>query len=284
MNILTFDIEDWWVYDHYGLGNADDYLPRLDWYLNEILDLLDRKNFKATFFCLGQVARQYPYVIKKIASHGHHIGCHSYNHQFLGDLKPEEFAADTKLAIDSIEDAIGIKVNSYRAPAFSITEESKWAIEILAENGIEYDCSIYPATRSFGGFPSAHMNNPTIIKYNHSELREFPMSLTKIFGKEFAYSGGGYFRLMPYPIIERIVAKSNYVITYFHIKDFDVKQLKSSSLLSSRESPILRYFKNYYGIKGAYTKFERLLADFEFVSIEQASKMIDWEKIPKFNL
>lgn len=279
MNILTFDIEDWWVYDHYSLGNAQDYLPRLDRYLSEILDLLDKRNFKATFFCLGLVAHQYPEVIKKIAVRGHHIGCHSYSHRFLADLNPQQFAEDTKLAIDVLEDIIGVTVNSYRAPAFSISKDHKWAFEILADNGIKYDCSIYPSTRSFGGFPSFQENKPTVIQYNNSVIREFPMSLTKIVGKEIAYSGGGYFRLMPYSMIKKIVNQSNYTITYFHIKDFDANQIKKGSLLALKESFIVRYFKDYYGIKSAYTKFQKFMNDFEFVSLDQASKMIDWGKV-----
>lgn len=284
MNILTFDIEDWWVYDHYSLGNASDYLPRLDSYLSEILDLLDLRGFKATFFCLGLVAQKYPHVIRKIASRGHHIGCHSNSHRFLGDLSPKQFEEDTKQAIQIIEDTIGLKVDAYRAPAFSISEDSKWAFEILVENGIKYDCSIFPAKRSFGGFPSFKGNGPTIIQYNNTSIKEFPMSLIKIFGKEMAYSGGGYFRLMPYHFIKKIADQSNYVITYFHIKDFDDKQLKKFSLLSEKESTIIRYFKHYYGISNAYIKFQRFVNDFEFVSLAQASEMIDWDKVPLIKL
>ena len=284
LNILSFDIEDWWVYDHYSLGNPNNYLPRLDWYLSEILDLLDERGFKATFFCLGLVAYKYPEVIKKIASRGHHIGCHSYSHRFLGDLKQTEFALDTKLGIDILEDLIGIKVDTYRAPAFSITPDSKWAIEILAENGIRYDCSIYPSTRSFGGFPSFNENKPCIIKYNNSEIREFPMSLTKVLGKDIAYSGGGYFRLLPYSLIKQIVNKTDYTISYFHLKDFDAYQDKKSSLLTSKELSLVRYFKNYYGIKGAYSKFKIFINDFEFISVKQAASKVDWGNAKTINL
>ena len=284
MNILTFDIEDWWVYDHFSIGKPGDYLPRLDRYLSEILDLLDERGFKATFFCLGHVASKYPQVIKKIANRGHHIGSHSYGHRFLGDLNPDEFALDTKLGIEVLEDIIGSKVDSYRAPAFSITPNSKWAIEILTENGIKYDCSIYPSTRSFGGFPSFGENKPCIIKYNNKEIREFPMSLTKVLGKDIAYSGGGYFRLLPYSMVKQIVNKADYTICYFHLKDFDYQQDKKGSLLTSKELFLVRYFKNYYGIKGAYTKFKIFMHDFEFISIKQAASLIDWKSAPIINL
>lgn len=284
MNILTFDIEDWWVYNHYAIGNASDYLPRLDRYLNEILDLLDTKNIKATFFCLGEVAHHHPGVIKKIASFGHHIGCHSYSHRFLGDLSIKEFEEDTKLGIDSIENAIGIKVDAYRAPAFSITEHSKWALGILAENGIKFDCSIFPAVRSFGGFRSFTEQKPSIINYNGSIIKEFPMSVTKIFGKEIAYSGGGYFRLMPYAFVKKTARQSDYMITYFHLKDFDNKQVRKGNLLAKDEPVILRYFKNYYGLNGAYDKFKQFIHDFDFISVKEASEIIDWDKVSRIKL
>jgi len=283
MNILTFDIEDWWVYDHYALGNASDYLPRLDSYLSEILDLLDTRNFKATFFCLGLVALHYPEVIKKIASRGHHIGCHSYSHRFLGDLNPKEFAADTKLAIDCLEDIIGTKVNSYRAPAFSITEDKKWAFEILAENGIEYDCSIYPSTRSFGGFPNFNQKVPSIINYQGIQIKEFPISTISILGKEIAYSGGGYFRLFPYHKIHSIINNSDYVMTYFHIKDFDRLQKRKLNSFQG-ESAVIRYLKDYYGLKNNFLKFSKLLSEFEFVSVKQAEENINWKIAPVVNI
>ena len=89
MNILTFDIEDWWGYDYYSIGKKEDYLPRLNQYLVQILDLLTERNIQATFFCLGKVAEEYPEVIKSIAKRGHQIGCHSYSHRFWGGANPK---------------------------------------------------------------------------------------------------------------------------------------------------------------------------------------------------
>lgn len=284
MNILTFDIEDWWVYEHYKLGNPSDYLPRLDRYLNEILDLLDERNFQATFFCLGEVAAKYPEVIKKIHNRGHHIGCHSFSHRFFGDATPQEVQNDTVKALAVLEDIIGEKVNAYRAPAFSITEKNKWVFEILAENGIEYDCSIFPGNRSFGGFPSFPANQPSVVKYNNATIKEFPMSLINVLGRKIAYAGGGYFRLVPYHIIKKATAKSNYTITYFHIKDFDAKLAFKTSKTSAGESMVFRLFKRYYGINGAFSKFQKYLNDFNFVSLQAASQQIDWGKVPEIKL
>ncbi len=279
MNILTFDIEDWWVYDYYSIGKKDNYLPRLDRYLHYILDLLDERNIQATFFCLGKVAEEYPNIIKSIAKRGHHIGCHSYSHRFWGDANPEEVADDTKKALDIIENIIGEKVIAYRAPAFSITEKTKWIIEILVDNGIEYDCSIFPASRRFGGFPNFNLDTPCVIDNHGIKIKEFPMSITRMWGREFAYSGGGYFRLFTYKTIKSLVKKNNYVMTYFHIKDFDKEQKRNYRSFQG-ESALINFFKNYYGLRNSFQKFRKLIEDFDFLSVEQAANTINWDEVP----
>jgi len=276
MNILTFDIEDWWVYKQYGIELESVYRTRLDNYLNQVLDTLDDKNFKATFFCLGALAKNYPEVVKQIQNRGHHIGCHSFSHNFFKDLPRKIFEEDTKKGIQILEDLTGEKITAYRAPAFSITENNKWAFEVLAKNGILYDSSIFPTNRSFGGFPTYKTDQPAIVEYNGTYLKEFPISLTKILGKEIAYSGGGYFRLFPYRKIKSIINKSNYVMTYFHIKDFDKEQVKQFKSLAG-ENAFSRYLKSYYGLSSSFSKFNELLNDFDFVSIKQADEKINWD-------
>jgi len=277
MKILTFDIEEWWVYEQYKLGDPKKYLPRLDWYLSEILESLDEKNFKATFFCLGEVAHKHPEVIKKIHNRGHHVGCHSYSHQFFGKhTTPDEVEKDTKKALAVLEDIIGEKVNAYRAPAFSITEKTKWILEVLIDNGIKYDCSIFPADRSFGGFPGYNQTVPTTIDINNKFIKEFPISVTKLINTHIATAGGGYFKLIPYPIIKSLVSKNDYLMSYFHLKDFDKKQVRKYTSFHG-EAAYKRYFKNYYGLNGSFPKFIKLLSNYEFISVEQASEKITWD-------
>jgi polysaccharide deacetylase family protein (PEP-CTERM system associated) len=283
MNILTFDIEDWWIYEHYMIGNKIDYLPRLSGYLELILELLDEKGIRATFFCLGEVADKNPDIIRKIVNHQHHIGCHSFSHQFLGDATPNEVREDTRKAVDIIENLTGEKVTAYRAPAFSIMDRNKWIFEILAENGIEYDSSIFPAKRSYGGFVDFSEKKPSIVNYNGTQVKEFPVSIATILGKEIAYSGGGYFRMLPYWIINSIVNNSDYVMTYFHIYNFDKDQLRHCRSFTG-ESALIRYFKNYYGLNKAFSKFIRLINDFNFISVDQADKDIDWGEAPIISL
>ena len=283
MNILTFDIEDWWAYDHYKLGNQQDWLPRLDRYLNETLDLLEKRNIQATFFILGELAKSYPEVVTRIVSRGHHIGCHSFSHQFWNNATPKEVAEDTRIALDLIENITGNKVDAYRAPAFSITEKNSWILSILAEHGIKYDCSVFPTTRNFGGFSSYKTKFPSIIEINGSVVKEFPISPATILGREIVFSGGGYFRMFPYRKIKSLTAHSDYVMTYFHLKDFDKEQVRTFTSFGGK-SAFIRYFEKYYGLKSSFSKFCRYISDFDFVSVEHADRMINWDKQPLIEL
>ena len=279
INILSFDIEEWWHFDVYSTEDKwDNYEPRIDFYLDKVLDELDYHNIKAAFFCLGWIARKHPLVIKKISERGHEIACHTDKHIFVKDMNPESFDKDLRIALDSIQSVSGTKIKSFRAPSFTITENEKWAFEVLANNGIEYDCSIFPASRSYGGFPSFGDGKPTLIKYKGHEIKEFPINTGKILGKDFVFGGGGYFRLFPYCYIRKLMKQSDYNMTYLHMRDFDDKQYRFKYFTLERR------FKSYYGLKGAYNKFLRLLNEFDWISVEKAAQEIDWNTVRKINL
>lgn len=154
MNILTFDIEDWYNVDFITQDfNWDKYEVRIYEGVDRILERLEKDNINGTFFCLGWLAEKHPTIIKRISDMGHHIGCHSYQHQLFFRFTPEEFRFDTNKAKLLIEDVIGKEVNAFRAPGFSITKNNLWALDILIELGFKYDCSIFPANHDYGGFP-----------------------------------------------------------------------------------------------------------------------------------
>lgn len=279
INILTFDIEEWYHFDIFSTEDKWlDYPPRIDEYLPRVLDKLDECETKATFFCLGWIARTYPNVIKKIQQRGHEIACHSDKHFFVREMTPESFDEDLRNCLKSIQDVTGEKVVSFRAPAFTISEDATWAFEVLAENGIENDCSIFPTTRSFGGFPSFGEATPTIVNYKGYNLKEFPINTGKVLGKEFVFGGGGYFRLFPYPLIKKLMNESDYNMTYLHMRDFDYGQPRFKYLSTPR------YFKSYYGIKQAYPKFEKMLKDFKWINLQQAVEKIDFGKVRQVQL
>lgn len=276
MNILSIDIEEWYTYELYPKGGSDYYLPIINKYLESILDLLDENNIKCTFFCLGVIARQNSWVIRKIHSRGHDIGCHSDIHQLITDFTPEAFNADTRLALDSIENIIGEKVTMYRAPAFSITEQNLWALDVLVENGILYDSSIFPANRRFGGFPALDVKKPfSIHTKSGNKIDEFPIGYVNLLHKKVMFSGGGYFRFMPYWLTKQLTCNQDYNLAYFHIRDMDRYQ---------KIVPSVNYFYSYYGIKQAYNKFENYIKDFDFISFSQAIKTIDWASVPVISL
>ena len=151
MNIISFDIEEWFIEQQY-FGNRSEQYSFLSKYLENLVAKLDEKELKATFFCVGGMAREFPNVVKEIQKRGHDIGCHSDMHLWMNKMSEAEAREDTYKAVDSIEQLIGQKVLSYRAPAFTIGDSNKWMFDILVENGIEIDASIYPAVRDFGGF------------------------------------------------------------------------------------------------------------------------------------
>lgn len=284
MNLLTFDIEEWYI-ESCRQGRVEKY-AEFDRYLDDILTKLDERKTKATFFCVGEMGRQFPDVIRKIQKCGHEIGCHSHIHTWLNKMTEAECREDTHQAVDSLEQCTGQKVLSYRAPAFSIGETNKWAFEVLAENGIERDASIFPAARDFGGFSQFGQKTPCMVEYNGIRIKEFPVCTTKVMGKEMAYSGGGYFRFFPLGFVEKEMRKSPYAMCYFHIGDLVSEShgvmskeayeayFKEKGTLKAR---YVRYLKSNLGKKNAFQKMMRLIDDMGFVGLQQADGEMDWE-------
>lgn len=272
MNILTFDIEDWYNCDFITPDfNWEKYEVRIYEGIDRILQELKIRNLKATFFCLGWIAEKHPNVIRQIHAQGHHIGCHSYQHELSFRFDREGFREDTNKAKKLIEDLIGEPINAFRAPGFSISESNAWALEVLSELGFEYDCSLFPASHDYGGFESYGKAEPAILKLaNGAQLKEFPMNTKQILGKSIVFSGGGFFRFFPYWLIKYWGGRAPYLMTYFHPRDFDPDQPVIQSL------PAGRKFKSYAGLSTSFAKFQKLLNDFKFVNIEEANELIDW--------
>lgn len=272
MNILTFDIEDWYNHDDYSRDFAwEKHEVRIYEGTEKILTALDERGLKGSFFCVGWIAEHHPKVIQWIAESGHHLGCHSYQHELATRFTREQFKEDTYKAKCLIEDVASQEVNAFRVPSFSITHDNLWAFDVLAELGFKYDSSVFPSHHEFGGLPD-FPSTPHIIKTRYGELKEFPISLGEVLGREFVYSGGGYFRVMPYWLLKRMTQKAKYVLAYFHPSDFDPDQPQMPQL------PKMRQFKNRVALKGAYEKYKRYIADFEFVNLLDADARISWDK------
>tara|TARA_B100000242_G_scaffold294242_1_gene275680 strand:- start:367 stop:1215 length:849 start_codon:yes stop_codon:yes gene_type:complete len=282
MKILTFDIEEWFhILDNKSTKtetNWNRYEERINQNMDKIFQFLKINNLKATFFVVGWIAEKYPHIVKKIDSLNFEIGSHTYYHQLMYEQSRKEISEDLIKSIDIIEQITGKKVQYFRAPGFSITEKNKWAFEVLINNGITHDCSVFPASRAHGGIPSYKLAIPSRLIYNGLELKEFPINTTKLFFNDWIYSGGGYFRLTPYNLIKYWSSKSDYIMTYFHPRDFDPEQPVIKELSNFRK------FKSYVGLKSSMKKLNRWANDFKFIDIKKADETINWKKVPVVKL
>lgn len=283
MNLLTFDIEEWFI-EMQRNARMEKY-AEFDRYLDTILNKLDERQLKATFFCVGEMGRLFPEVIRKIQNRGQEVGCHSNIHTWLNKMTEAECREDTHRAVDSLEQCVGEKIISYRAPAFSIGESNKWAFEVLAENGIEKDASVYPAARDFGGFPHFGQKTPCIVEYKGIRIKEFPVCTTKVLGKEMAYSGGGFFRFFPLSFVVKEMKKDPYTMCYFHIEDLVPESTKVKTKEEyeayykepgTLKARYARYLKANLGKKNAFSKMMQLIDEMDFVNLQQTDSEIDW--------
>lgn len=282
MKILTFDIEDWFHILDFdeteNLNSWNKFDSRLNYGLDFIVNILSKSGYKAAFFVLGWVAEKHPEVIKRIINEGYEIGNHSYSHLLLYKHDKTRVKEDLAKSTKILQDISGTKIKYFRAPGFSIKNDTNWAFEILLELGIEIDSSIFPTSRGHGGYQGFPYSTPCKLNINGSILKELPINTHKLLGREIVFSGGGYFRLLPYNLQKQLYQKSDYLMTYFHPRDFDAKQPVLENL--SR----VRKFKSYVGLKNSKQKFKKLLNDFKFVDIQTADKMIDWENVPEVKL
>ena len=282
MNILTFDIEEWFhILDNDSTKNEKNwanYESRIHKNMERIFNILEITNSKASFFVLGWIAEKYPEIVRAISDKGYEIGSHTTMHQLVYQQDRNQFQTDVNRSIKTLEDISGEKVKMFRAPGFSITENNKWAFEVLYELGIEIDSSVFPAKRAHGGFPSYGSSEPSILSYNGVQLKEFPINIKTVLGKTFIYSGGGYFRITPYFILNKWSKENDYIMSYFHPRDFDYEQ----PLVPGLSLP--RRFKSYVGLKKCKPKLERWLNDFDFIDLQEANKKVNWAKTPIVNL
>ncbi len=227
-----------------------------------ILDIFDRQAVKGTFFVLGWVAERQPALVREIASRGHEIACHSFWHRLVYNLTPAQFREDTQRAIQAIEDACGITPRAYRAPSYSITERSLWALEILAECGFTHDSSIYPIKHDRYGIPGFGRHASTLSTPS-GLIVEVPIATVKLSDELIAPVGGGaYLRLLPYRYTAAGIRRINRhdqqpACMYVHPWELDPDHPRLARGLVSR-------LRTYTGLRSMEGKLERLLSDFEF--------------------
>ncbi len=282
MNILTFDVEEWFhLLDNDSTRSETDWIKypvRIYENVDRVLRILDKTNTKATFFVIGWIAKTYPDIVRRI-SERYEIGSHTMNHQLVWQQSRTEFRRDVESSIKMLQDITGKPVKSFRAPGFSIRESEAWAFEELHSLGIEMDCSVFPSHHAHGGMPSYLGNGPAIIETNGVEMKEFPVTYKDIAGRHIIFTGGGYFRLCPYPILKKWTRKSNdYLMSYIHPRDLDYGQPMIKELNA------IRRFKSYYGLRNAEDKLIKWLNDFRFTDIATAAEKVDWKNVSRIKL
>jgi polysaccharide deacetylase family protein (PEP-CTERM system associated) len=240
----------------FPLENWHQCEQRIEQGMDFLLLELGRRKIKATFFILGWIAEKKPELIKRIEREGHEVGGHSYSHRSITSMSRDELYHDLKKGKEIVEAIINKSIEGFRAPSFSITKKTLWALDVINQVGFSYDSSIYPTVHPNYGIPD-FPPYPQKIK----SLQEIPMSVVKAFFLTFPISGGGPFRLYPYFFYKFLLKKAlatQDVIIYFHPWEFDPEQPKMMSM------SWFKRFRHYTGLKGNRRKFLRLLNDFSF--------------------
>lgn len=270
LNALTVDVED-----YYHVSGFETCVQRQDWdqypsrvvaNTERLLTCLESAGVRATFFILGWVAERHPGLVRRIVRFGHEVGCHSYWHQLVYRQSQEQFRADLRRARTVIESASGVRVTAYRAPSFSITRESTWALEVLAEEGFTLDSSIYPVHHDRYGLPGTPLE-PHPRDLTGLRLWEFPPPVWNTLGCRLPVGGGGYFRLYPYWLTRRALRQINEAgrpfSFYIHPWEVDPEQ--------PRLRPgWLRAFRHYVNLNRTESRLIRLLQDFRFGTLSAA--------------
>lgn len=262
-NFLTFDIEEWYHanYDSVSTGQYKNISTNLESNIDRIIDLCDTYNAKSTCFVLGELADRKPQIVQKLHQSGHEIASHSYAHRLVYTMTPSEFKEDLKKSCDTLEQITGEKILGFRAPSWSVKKENlEWFYEILAEQGLLYSSSVYPAHTYLYGIPG-FLQTPhfPVIQEKQMEILEIPQSVTGLGMKQVGFAGGFYLRLFPKWFIKMMIHSKNKhkqpVFIYLHPREIDKHQPKL--ILKGFEKII-----HYHGIDTCEQKLEYLLDNF----------------------
>lgn len=262
VNIFSVDVEDWFhileLSEMPNMAQWDSFPSHVAGNFRKMLDLFSRYQVKVTCFFLGWVAEQFPELVREAAARGHEIASHGYSHMLCSEMTPQAFFDDICHAKAIIEDIVGSPIQGYRAPGFSVTEETPWFFEKLAQAGFTYDSSLFPMRRAHGGLSNSSYS-PYVISTRYGSLVEFPISVTRVSGLPMCFFGGGYLRLFPYAVVRRmsrkVMAEDRPVIFYLHPREIAPDHPRMQMNLRRR-------FKSYIGLRTTENKLCRLLEDF----------------------
>jgi len=268
INAMTVDVED-----YFHVSVFDGIVPRSRWADMEsrvcanterLLDIFDEFKVRSTFFMLGWVAERHPGLVRDIAQRGHEIASHGYAHRLIYDQTPAAFRDDVRRAKQLLEDAAGCFVAGFRAPSYSVTPRSLWALDVLIEEGYRYDASIFPIRHDRYGIPVSP-REPFSIDRSGGSLMEVPGSTVRLGPLNLPIAGGGYFRILPYAWTRWGIARLNAVehqaaVFYIHPWEIDPEQPRLQAGWLGR-------FRHYRNLDKTEDRLRALLTDFRFGTV-----------------
>jgi polysaccharide deacetylase family protein (PEP-CTERM system associated) len=280
-HVLSIDLEDYFQVEAFSeiiSRDAWDTFPsRVVGNCHRLLDIFDRYEVKATFFVLGWVARRFPALVREVHERGHELACHSYWHRRIYTLTPEEFRADTRHAREAIQQAASVAVSGYRAPTWSVTSASLWALDILAEEGFTYDSSIFPIHHDLYGVPGASPCPWTYTTRNGDKLLEIPPATVRALGMNLPAAGGGYFRILPLRFTEwafrQFENDGRSLVFYLHPWEIDPDQPRICGPFKSR-------FRHYTNLARTQERLARLLGRHSFQTFKEYIRELTPESAP----
>lgn len=279
-NALTIDVEDYFQVSGFeGIidrSQWDQFDSRIELGTHKLLDLCAQSGVRATFFILGWVASRYPELIRAIDAAGHEIGSHSYWHRLIYQQTPRQFRRDLRRSRDLLEDITGKPVIAYRAPSFSITQQSLWALDVLIEEGFVIDSSIYPTFHDRYGIPGTPLYPHRIVRPS-GVIHEFPLSIYRLCGYPLPIGGGGYFRLYPYFFtrhgLSAINAEGRPFTVYVHPWELDADQPR---MPVSR----MKAFRHYVNLQRTESRLAQLMRDFPLGTLSEALAALQGKEKP----
>ena len=269
LHALSVDVEEYFQVE--GLAGLvdrsewDRLESRVAWQTGRLLDLFARENVRATFFTLAWVARRHPALVRRIVAEGHELASHGDGHEMITRMSRDAFRADVRAAKATLEDLAGVAVDGYRAPTFSVVKETRWALDVLREEGFRYDASVFPIRHDRYGIPDAPRLPHRITAGEGAGLVEFPGSTLRVMGRNLPVGGGGYLRLLPmaYTLaaMKRVAAEGPCMV-YLHPWEIDAAQPRfATSALAS--------WRGYHNLDAMEARLATLLRAFPFASARE---------------
>lgn len=262
-HVISIDVEDWYQGIEKPTETWGSFEHRAHIGISRILELLHKHECRTTFFILGKVAEEWPDIVRLIHREGHELGTHGYSHEKVYNLSPDRFRRELRYSMSLVQDITGEPVIGHRAPYFSITNSSLWALDILTEQGIKYDSSIHPVLNWRYGIPNADRTATIIETGNGYRLLEIPVSTYPLPKINLPVGGGAYLRIYPYwfqrLLLRRLERRGEHIGLYLHPWELDPEHPRI-------KLPLKVSATHYFNLKSTYSKLDALLTDFEFAA------------------